>query len=54
MLQQIIGLMKLDDPQATDLWDTHANILLPLVKQSDAIGRAIDEFDYEKALQLLG
>jgi signal transduction histidine kinase/DNA-binding response OmpR family regulator len=54
VLQQIINLMKRDDPQATDLWDSHASMLVREVEQADALGRAIDEFDYEKALQLLG
>jgi two-component system sensor histidine kinase/response regulator len=53
VLQEIISLMQLDDPQATDLWATHASLLVHVLDQADAIERAIVEFDYERALQLL-
>jgi two-component system sensor histidine kinase/response regulator len=54
VLQQIISHMKLDDPQATDLWMANASLVVFPAGKASLIEAAIAEFDYEKALQLLG
>ncbi len=54
VLQQIKQLMQRDDPLATDLWTENAALLTGVVAQAGTVGLAIAEFDYDKALQLLG
>ena len=49
-LQQMLAQ---DDPQAAVLWETHATGMLALLGQAQAVELAIQNFDFDSALQLL-
>jgi HPt (histidine-containing phosphotransfer) domain-containing protein len=52
--RQIQQLLLQDDAQAAELWHTHARVLRALYPDADKIGVAIQAFDFEVALALMG
>jgi two-component system sensor histidine kinase/response regulator len=53
--EQLAGLMAENDPMAADLWRDHAVLLRAgLSTRFDAVARALDNYDFELALEALG
>ncbi len=53
LLETIIDLLARDDPGATELWETHAASLMPLLADGDAVDAAIRGYDFERACALM-
>jgi two-component system sensor histidine kinase/response regulator len=52
-IEALRQLLAQDDAESQALWETHSVGLHAVLKQADAVEQAIQDFDFEKALQLL-
>jgi HPt (histidine-containing phosphotransfer) domain-containing protein len=53
VVEQIRALLREDDAQAGELWESHATVLRALYAKAGQIEAAINGFDFEDALELL-
>ncbi|GAB3186831.1 response regulator [Hydrogenophaga aquatica] len=54
LLDRLEGLLREDDPEAAALFEEHASTLRPLLaSRHDRLARAVEEFDYTVALNVL-
>jgi len=54
VLARLIEMLRVDDAAAVDLWQSHAGLLRLAVPDAAGIEHAIESFDFEAAISLLG